>query len=500
VGLVSFTKSNSLQLLNTIEFDSYPSEIKITDFNNDGINEALVYGNNFNGLILIRNEGYRLNAEILFEQSLFNDLVLIDFNQDDLTDIVLIDILNNSLKFLENTEVGQFFLNREIEKDESLYCLEIANINNDSFSDSFSSSFLFNNDFPVDNFIFTDFNSDNYPDLAIINRVENRLEIKLSNKNENESIFYLFDGISDFESFTGSTSSSLLVLSKNGRLHLVSAENNIGKNFSYSIGGVPNKIYSMHNSNASGSSIIYNNTIDNSVNILKLDSTSNIISNNDHQFLNKISDFAYSNNFEFLVGYEYRSRLLEFLSEVTVKENINYQNYFYTDFPIEELIVDEQNKIHVLEKNVQNLHYEVLERAGQKIISSEQTVVDSFVVGASISNNSAIYYWQFQDSIYTLNLLVHGEKEKLLSVDSPDSILYNPIFVNSELRNDNISLTILGENNFQKIYLIKDKDIVEYSTDLEIDWQNGKFMIQQDLDIIPPHQYGYPHLKQPGFD
>ncbi|MCB9207201.1 MAG: hypothetical protein H6611_07840 [Ignavibacteriales bacterium] len=59
---------------------------------NDGKNEALVYGNNFNGIVKIENDGYRLNQEIVFPQSVFSDLILLDFNQDEINDVIGADM------------------------------------------------------------------------------------------------------------------------------------------------------------------------------------------------------------------------------------------------------------------------------------------------------------------------------------------------------------------------------------------------------------------------
>ncbi len=132
-GIVSFTSSYSLQLLNTIEFNSYPSSIKIVDLDQNGKNEALIFGNNFNGIQQITNNGYRLENSELNNENVYSDIVIKDFNQDDLEDLIAIDVIKNSISFLENTEFNGFIPIRGIEFDESIYSIESLDYDNDSF-------------------------------------------------------------------------------------------------------------------------------------------------------------------------------------------------------------------------------------------------------------------------------------------------------------------------------------------------------------------------------
>ena len=135
VGLVSFTKSYSLQLLNTIKFNSYPSSITISDFNKDGINEALIYGNNFYGVKLITNDAYLLNSQPVIDEDVFTNVEILNFNQDDLDDILALDAMNNKLTFFENTDGTEFLVNRGIQFNEPVNSFQIYNFNQDNFFD-----------------------------------------------------------------------------------------------------------------------------------------------------------------------------------------------------------------------------------------------------------------------------------------------------------------------------------------------------------------------------
>ena len=214
IGLVSFTNSFSLQLLNSIEFNSYPSSIKIVDLNKNGKNEALIFGNNFNGIQHITNNGYKLENFELNIENVYSDIILQDFNQDDLEDLIAVDVIKNSISFLENNEFSGFVPIREIEFDESLFSIEVLDYNNDNFTDlivakengleillgdsvySYTKQSEFKTPFTSSQFILADLNKDSTYDLFKINSLGDQLVMYSNIFKEKEPINIEFGGIS----------------------------------------------------------------------------------------------------------------------------------------------------------------------------------------------------------------------------------------------------------------------------------------------------------------
>lgn len=457
IGLVSFTSTNSLELLHTIKFDSYPSSIEIVDINNDGKNEALIFGSNFNGLVIIRNEGYRLQAETMYENSLFNDVLSVDFNQDELGDFIALDVLTNSLKFLENIEGDRLALNREIEKEENIYCLKQADFNNDGFLDigigtetgiqfmegdsvfSYSAGYLFNNNFPVENFLFADLNSDQIGDLSIINRTENKLEIHLNQNMQPYS--FLLNGISDVSFNKNKKNNVLLLLSEEGVIQQISKRNKFGKNFYFSVGGGVDEV-DFISYNPDSIKIIFNNPVDNTIGIMKQLSDGTISEVDNFQALNSFTRFRYLDDLKTFLCYTENSRLLEIFYVKSQTEEI-VRNFFYTEDPIKQIVRDLENDIRISEYDGSRLTYTMLPNTSGRYSSMESILVDTSVVASFINNAGDFYYWTKDSLEFTLNRFNKYERKTLLKVDYENSDYFPPVFVEEVDKNIDIAMTFI---------------------------------------------------------
>lgn len=485
VGLVSFTKSQSLQLLHKIEFNSYPSSVEIVDLDKDGNNEALVFGNNFDGLMLIENDGYQLYSESLLEQNVFADIEIIDFNQDEYEDVILIDVLNNSINFYENTGHSRLILNRKIEFEENISLMKTVDFNNDQIIDlgvikeggidffigdsvySFANKYQLSFDFTPDNFLMHDFNFDQKNDLAVINKVENQLIVKTNVDSNDFNIVCTFDGITDFE-FSYSRN-SLVTLSKKSKIQLMSSENLWGYSFSYSVGGNLEKVYYKSRKGFLSSNFIVSDLQSNSLNILKIDSIGNFIDLTTTPFLNNISEVCFSSGINDLVNYSKNSRLLEILSHNEVTNNFDIKNYFYTTYPIQQFYIDENNVFHCLETIDNNIFYEKISKLKGKYISTELTFIDSSVINSSINDKNEIIYWTKRNDEFIFYKYYNENSEQLLIIAEKDSLEYKAI-INNNFRTSNSSLilTVFNYGDNEKIYMRKGNNVKNYQCDTKI--------------------------------
>jgi len=135
LGLVSFTKYGTLQLLNEIRFDSYPSEIVSGDFNCDGVLDALTFGNSFEGISLVEEKGYKLSSLKIIEKGAFSTLAPVDFNTDGKSDFIAFNFLDHSLYFFENSDSAVFNNIRKIKLDSEIDKLSACSFNEDQYTD-----------------------------------------------------------------------------------------------------------------------------------------------------------------------------------------------------------------------------------------------------------------------------------------------------------------------------------------------------------------------------
>ncbi len=482
VGLVSFTRNFSLQLLHTIEFNSYPSSITITDFNHDGNNEALICGNNFNGIVLITNDGYRLESEPLLQQNVFSDLLLFDFNQDEIDDLVAVDVLNNTITFLENSEISGFISGREIAIDESPYSLQGFDYNNDDFTDltiakeggleiffgdsvySYANSVDYTFSFTPDNFLITDFNLDNKKDVVAINKLEDQVVLYSDYEAKSDPLNIEFDGIADMKLLDKDHLNSLVALSSEGKIQILSNKNMWPNTFSWSVGGKPNKLKFVEQKDSLFSYLLVNNTTDNSINIVQLDSIGNFINIENNPLLNYFSEFKNFQNLDQFIGYSKQNRLLEIISKDKIEQNSNNPIYLYTKYPIEQLMIDKANNIQLLEVDKHKLFHETITQTEEKFSSDKIVFIDSSVITSYMNAREQIYYWTHTDRTYSFNRLTLDENQSLINLFDNDLSLRATLILEDQSLSKDILITIFSSDQNEVVYLVTDDKVQTYKS------------------------------------
>lgn len=471
-GLVSFTSTYSLRLLNTIEFNSYPSSIKITDFNKDGKNEALLFGNNFNGISYITNDGFRLKAESLNDQNVFSDIALLDFNQDDIDDLVVVDVLNNAVKFLEYTDILSFTEVREIPFNESIYSIRKFDYNGDNIEDlaiaeenfldifigdsvySYSTSIKLKFPFTPEKFLFTDFNNDQNKDLVVIDNNEDEINFFSDMDSIRSPIKIKVGGINALKKFEYNNHSYIAALSKMGKIQLISNEIRWGKTFSLSIGGTPNHIKFIDLKDTLGSYFLTSNSKNNAINVINIDSTGSFIDYKSRQFLNTFDEFNITHNLTQLITYSNHNRLLEIITKAKLEENFRNPNYFYTAYPVERLFFNDNNDIEVLESENEKLYLEQIVNVDGRYLSDTTSVIDTSVISSNKSVNNKVYFWKKNNEQYSFNNFFEGQKKRIIKIDDKNINDANTVIISDQSNESEELLTIFSESDFERIYIV----------------------------------------------
>jgi hypothetical protein len=483
-GLVSFTKSYSLRLLNTIEFNSYPSSITITDLNQNKKNEALIYGNNFKGIEIVRSNGYLLNSKPLIAEDVFSDIAIEDFNQDENDDIIAVDVLNNKLTFFENTELLEFVVNREILFEESIFSLEKTDFNMDGFTDlalikdsgvkiltgdsvySYSDWSNYSFEFTPDKIIIDDLNSDKKNDIIASSKIESQLLYISDLKNNANPVKYSLNAISDIKNFTKNETKLLIALSKNGEFQIISSKIGWGKSFNYKVGGIPNKIYSAKDKKSNSSYLLIENQMDNSIDILGIDSKGRFNNFQKTTFFNDFEKFRFTSSFSNIIGYNSKKRLLEIISTVDVNIEKNH-NYIYTKYPIEHLNVGSDEKLNIVEINNNKLFFETISNRNKIYESDTLVFIDSLVHRAILNKTNDVYFWKNDNSKLTFNKYSNALKNQIHTIQPKDSSEYNFIILNDDSADTKQMITIVSNKNDERIFLVKDDKLIKYTQDFK---------------------------------
>ena len=480
IGLVSFTRSNSLQLLNSIEFNSYPSSIKIVDLNKNGKNEALVFGNNFDGIQHISNNGYRLENYELNNESVYSDIILKDFNQDDLVDLIVIDVIKNSISFLENADFNGFVPVREIQFEDNLISITSLEINKDNFSDlivakengleflfgdsvySYIDRSIFKTPITGPPIIIADLYKDSFYDLAKINHLDDQLVIYSNIDKEEESINIEFNGISDINVLKKKNSNSLIVLSKTGKILNLSSQKYNAKSFSFVLGGSPDKLEFLSFKDSSYSNIFIGNSKDNSISIIKFDSSDVFSELEKKTLLNSYSDFSISKMGNLIACYTFNNRLIEIVSNIQSEPTLYNSEFVYTSHEIENLIVDKDNSIQVLELSENELFHESIIKKNGRYFPKEIFSIDTQVVKSQILGSGEIYYWVRTANNYEFKKSVLGNPEPILNITS--NALNANILILPESNGSSNLITIIADKLSEKVFLVNDNKIQQFNS------------------------------------
>ncbi|MBL1212642.1 MAG: VCBS repeat-containing protein [Ignavibacteriae bacterium] len=231
-GLISFTPKGTINLLNKIEFESYPSVMCTGDINNDGILEAIIGGTNFNGISILTQKRFKLFEERLLTNRIFSTVNLIDLDYDGYPELIAFDELENSIIIFANDEGNGFRDERKIKLNDKLLNQIISDFNNDGFIDiiystgssinaiygdsvsSFENTQTLIDDVENSDFIFKDINNDDKNDFLFLDKNNSQLLVSTAlTDNEYSKPILLFKSgaINDFIPLTNNKESICLV-------------------------------------------------------------------------------------------------------------------------------------------------------------------------------------------------------------------------------------------------------------------------------------------------
>ncbi|MCF8261627.1 MAG: VCBS repeat-containing protein [Melioribacteraceae bacterium] len=243
-GLVTITPYGTLQLMTRKNLNSYPSKIEIVDLDNDGINEALVFGSNYEGITILSRNGFSLDVKKYVDTGIFPFVLNIDFDYDGLNDIVAYNLLKSEIDFFYNSNNGEIELERSIPLLDYPHHMITTDFNNDGFVDilyahklgitalhgdsvsSFSKSSSLLNYEGITNFVLEDLNYDLLKDISFLAGDGQYFAPLSEDLSPVAPIKMINDSsLTDLELMNGTGYRSLIIISQNRKLYELSKFN-----------------------------------------------------------------------------------------------------------------------------------------------------------------------------------------------------------------------------------------------------------------------------------
>lgn len=501
-GLISFTKYGTLQLMNTVKFDSYPDKTIVADIDGDSKNEALVFGSAFKGLSLLSEQQYILSEKQIIKDRSFTEASFADINYDGHLDIVAKDIINNSITIFTNDNEGNFYEDRSIPVNTSFSNLSLLDFDKDNFLDivfsnknfiklfrgdsvsSFSQTKLFELNEDIDQAFFDDFNKNK------------NIDILFSTENVGTSNLAIFDNrLGKFEITKTSElrglrsiklikdfNSKLVSLSDNGKFIITRNIDSLEQAAQIFMGNSPQAItpFDYNRDGTSDLAVIDKSSL--SLNLLISDSL----------LFQKRFRFPVVDAFESCELYDSKktekvfhfysdsSRLIEVL-RLDLRNNIYSSEKLYSPYPIRDLAIssDTSEIYQTISTIVENDYRQgtiIYEYKDFHYVPSQFEPLDSNIVTAKIGADNNIIQWSRNDSVYNLinYNFISGSSDTLDSFsfqnDSAEiKFIQTKIFRNknniSSLISVNDTTTIIGFENStitkEQLYLETKKNEIQ---------------------------------------
>ena len=241
-GIISFSRSGSVNILSRFKSDFYPLNVDVSDLERNGRKELLVSGQSFDGLSVLYESKSGLKENNFGTKKSYSYSSFIDLDYDLFDDIVAVDLYSNTLKFFYNDQTGGFSEQRSMNLSGEISQFQTTDVNLDGFIDfmfiknkkleiilgdsvsTFRKKMNISSECPVDKYSVFDFNGDGYNDIAFLNYEKGSLSIAFG---ETASTFYkavvLFErkGIIDIVSYVDRGGRKLCALDKNGKLYMI---------------------------------------------------------------------------------------------------------------------------------------------------------------------------------------------------------------------------------------------------------------------------------------
>ncbi len=184
VGIVQLINDSCFKVIQTYKLTTLPSEMISADTDKDGFKEVLLFGPNFNGLLILNHSKSGWAKKSIEQKYYFSSGTVSDVNSDGYSDFVATDLKSGGLYFYYNNSRGDFKLEKTLQINGAIDKISAKDINNDGYDDisyvsgtsfeillgdsvhSFAAKKSFLLPSKIESYFFGDFNDDKKVDIA----------------------------------------------------------------------------------------------------------------------------------------------------------------------------------------------------------------------------------------------------------------------------------------------------------------------------------------------
>ncbi len=480
--LIQINNDGIITPLKTIEFKSYPSYAKVGDFNNDGNYEAIVCGQNFNGISILKfSPGGSIDQYKIVTESVFKKADFIDLDYDGYLDLVCLNEINNSLDYFYNTHDGLFRKDRLSSFEEKIINYELIDFDQDKFTDivisrnagftvlkgdsvsSFSKNLIINTEKQPDNFVISDLNENGFRDFAYLNKKSGSLNIIFSEKLDSLSTGICYLNNLKYYQFGYSTDKrgkNLILLTKNNSLFFINKSYQIEDDNKFVLGGNIGTIQKFS----------FNQTLNAGLCFVNTDEVSlNIILKNNNQLFNKyykinLSDIPdqikifYVNKTYYFVLQKANTSFCEVIN-YDFKHNTYKKMKVFALAPIYDFVMYKAKKdicLKLLTKYKGKLFANkfILEENHFELDEDNLIAVNVFDAKIDTKNSSNIYYWNLNRDKTKFDFYSYNsekdehQQNSSISINSYNNIYVNSILLKGNKRKDTYLSFITADDNY----------------------------------------------------
>lgn len=533
-GTFIINDKGRLGSLQSVKLNYYPDNFILT---RTGRN-ALIFGNNYNGLTLIDVDFKNQEKLDLQKGTLIENALFYDFDNDSNTDIVYYDIFSESLNIIRNESNYQLDRINFSKSIPGLTKLRKYDFDFDGFEDvlyagnegikifygdsvtTFETAELLIQENGIIDFQVGDFNKDGYSDIVYLKSVDNensQLFISFSSSNKSSKPL-LVSGVNYIKSFdvVGWRKNKIAYLTGEGSIVIISPVNKI-ENTSLRLGVCPRKIFSFKSlsNNLAGLAVI--DSSDFSVK-LYLNALSNYYEcrlKKNHSFIvfESIDESSLG-----IAAFTEGSKLIEFI-KLDLTDGSTWSKQFYTKNNVIDLIIEERESnlpvIIVLSEENGKIIIEEFEYKNIRYQKSQPNILLADILTAKLTGHRSVVYVK----VLPENKLAFGEKyfkdsdgmlsyEKIIDVNYTELLKLkinsfqsqakanyvisiststgnqNYLVVNNEITRMNINNFIeeisdipFVKNPFSKCYYSDGNKI--YSAELNL--KNGRVLVRKEI-------------------
>jgi len=454
LGVLTFSNKGNPRILRTKKLDSFPASLSSADIDDDRIDESVICGPSFNGLMLVRNKGNTITTESIAENKPFLKAEFNDLDYDGYNDIIALEMLSGSLYFFFNDRESGFQLEREMSMPIDLLSYQFVDFNLDGFLDvvsqtgkgftfyygdsvsSFSESFSIETKSMSSGFVAADFNDNGNLDIAYLIDDPSSFEILFDFINGRKIVSYNLNyPVIRMRKMDGIGGQGLLILAQGGNLYSLNRFQKVAR-MDFLIPGSSELIFSLNNQGRNLPDLCAIDTIDNKI---------SIIYSGKNRFFEKYWSFNLPGKFTSFISPEHQTDSLRNLflfnkgdrmicaAELNLNRGSFRTEILYTLQPISDLNIFGQSDLLGTTLSGGKFGYFTFSNKNNKFTAYTHSEIDTNVIASVVTNNQyghIFYTKRLNDQLnlheFSLTLKRGAVVKKILQLRKPRMPILRP--------------------------------------------------------------------------